>query len=266
MEKAFNFPLSGGKCVVDSERVQEIVDDIRLNLPQEIRQARAIVADRGDIIATARQEGEGIVRAAEERARSLVAQEEITKQAQQKATEILSQDVYKRQPSVQGDVLVESVTIQNRVDRLLEGETAQLTSEVLPEDATNKNVTWSSSDESVLTVSQDGLVQAVCAGTATIKASAQTEDMIFDTCKIKVVAKPIFKTDKDTYEPNETILVTDQTDYNVASVILKDEAGNEINRIHVQSSINGDYKEWNIKVSMAEAGHHFGIGQDNRGL
>ena len=91
MEKAFNFPLSGGKCVVDSERVQEIVDDIRLNLPQEIRQARAIVADRGDIIATARQEGEGIVRAAEERARSLVAQEEITKQAQQKATEILSQ-------------------------------------------------------------------------------------------------------------------------------------------------------------------------------
>ncbi|CZT57384.1 Kappa-carrageenase precursor [Eubacteriaceae bacterium CHKCI005] len=159
-------------------------------------------------------------------------------------------------PSVQGDVLVESVTIQNRVDRLLEGETAQLTSEVLPEDATNKNVTWSSSDESVLTVSQDGLVRAVGAGTATIKASAQTEDMIFDTCKIKVVAKPIFKTDKDTYEPNETILVTVQTDYNVASVILKDEAGNEINRIHVQSSINGDYKEWNIKVSMAEAGDH----------
>ncbi len=159
-------------------------------------------------------------------------------------------------PAVFAEELVQSVTILNPVDKLVVGESVQLTSEVLPENATNKTVNWSSSDESVLTVSQDGLVEAVGAGTAKIMASAQTEDMIFDTCEIKVIEKPVFKTDKDTYEPNETILVTAQTDYDVAAVILKDEAGNELNRIHVQSSIKGDYKEWNIKVSIAEAGNH----------
>ena len=84
-------PLSGGKCVVDAELLRNIVNDIRAHLPSEVRQARAIVADRGDIVETAKREAESIIRNAEERARRLVAQEEIVKQAQQKANEILTQ-------------------------------------------------------------------------------------------------------------------------------------------------------------------------------
>ncbi len=38
-------PLSGGKCMVDAERLRNIVDDIRGNMPSEVRQAKAIVAD-----------------------------------------------------------------------------------------------------------------------------------------------------------------------------------------------------------------------------
>lgn len=91
LDKAWSFPLSGGKCMVEAERLRNIVDDIRGNLPSEIRQAKAIVADRADIIATAKREAEGIVRNAEERARRLVAQEEVVKQAQQKADEMLGQ-------------------------------------------------------------------------------------------------------------------------------------------------------------------------------
>ncbi|MCI8497536.1 MAG: ATP synthase F0 subunit B [Clostridiales bacterium] len=91
IDRAFSFPLSGGRCVVDAERVREIIDDIRLNLPQELKQAKAIVSDRNDIISTARRESEAIIRSAEERARALVAQEEIIRQAQQKANDMLSQ-------------------------------------------------------------------------------------------------------------------------------------------------------------------------------
>ena len=91
LDKAWSFPLSGGKCMVEAERLRNIVDDIRGNMPSEIRQAKAIVADRADIIATAKREAEGIVRNAEERARRLVAQEEVVKQAQQKADEMLGQ-------------------------------------------------------------------------------------------------------------------------------------------------------------------------------
>ncbi len=91
IDKAWSIPLSGGKCSIDGDRLREILDDIRANMPSEVRQAKAIVADRADIISTAKKEAEGIVRKAEERARYLTSQEEVTKQAQQKANELLGQ-------------------------------------------------------------------------------------------------------------------------------------------------------------------------------
>ena len=52
------------------------------------------------------------------------------------------------------------------------GDTQQLTATVAPTDATNQNITWSSSNEQVLTVSETGLITAVGAGSATITATA----------------------------------------------------------------------------------------------
>ena len=91
LDKAWGLPLTGGKCVVDAEKVRDYIDDIRLNMPTEIKQAKAIVSDRAEIISIAKREAENILHKAEERARVLIAQEEITKQAQAKAAETLSQ-------------------------------------------------------------------------------------------------------------------------------------------------------------------------------
>ena len=91
LDKAWNLPLTGGRCVVDAEKVRDLIDDIRLNLPTEIKQAKQIVADRTDIISVAKAEAESIVRKAEDHAKALVEQEEITKQAQQQASEMLNQ-------------------------------------------------------------------------------------------------------------------------------------------------------------------------------
>ena len=82
--------IPGKKTVVDIEKLRAVVDDIRLNIPSEIKQARGIVADRADIITTAKREADGIIRTAEEKAKAMVAQEEIVKMAQEKATEIIS--------------------------------------------------------------------------------------------------------------------------------------------------------------------------------
>ena len=83
LEEAWSLPFSGGRCVVDAQKVKECVEDIRLNLPGEIKQAKMIVADRNDIIKTAERQAETTLRKAEERARMLIAQEEIVKQAQE---------------------------------------------------------------------------------------------------------------------------------------------------------------------------------------
>ncbi len=88
LDKGMKFP--GGRAVMEVEKLRVIIDDIRLNMPPEIKQARGIVADRNDIITTAKRESDNIIRAAEERAKALVAQEEITRLAQQKASEIIS--------------------------------------------------------------------------------------------------------------------------------------------------------------------------------
>ena len=82
--------IPGRKTLVDVEKLRAVVDDIRLNIPNEIKQARGIVADRTDIITTAKREADGIIRNAEERAKAIVAQEEIVKMAQEKATEIIA--------------------------------------------------------------------------------------------------------------------------------------------------------------------------------
>lgn len=91
LEEAWSIPLSGNKCVIDVEKVKQYLQDIRLNMPNEIKQAKLIVNDRSDIISQAEKQAEATVRKAEERAKALIAQEEVVKQAQEKAKEIITQ-------------------------------------------------------------------------------------------------------------------------------------------------------------------------------
>ena len=90
LDDATGLPFAGGRRVVDIDKLQDIIDELRLNLPDEIRQAKAIVNDRADIVSTAKTEAELIVRRAEERARVLLSDQQITKAAQHRAAEILS--------------------------------------------------------------------------------------------------------------------------------------------------------------------------------
>ena len=68
---------------------------------------------------------------------------------------------------------------------LTEGAGVQLTATVAPANATDKTVTWSCSDESVVKVSDSGYVTTVGLGTATVTAKAGT---ISATCAITVSA------------------------------------------------------------------------------
>lgn len=90
LEEASGLPFSGSKRMVDVDRMRDIIDEIRLNMPTEIRQAKAIVNDRADIVSDAKREAEALVKKAEERARILVGEEQIVRAAQQRASDIVS--------------------------------------------------------------------------------------------------------------------------------------------------------------------------------
>lgn len=90
VDNAFALPLSGGKMVVNTERLREVIEEMRTNVPQEIRQAKNVVADRNNIIAKAKKEAEDIVQLAEMRAKEMTDRHEVTRQAQQKAADIIN--------------------------------------------------------------------------------------------------------------------------------------------------------------------------------
>ena len=95
LDKGWKMPLSAGKVFVDGEEVRAIVDELKEEIPTEIRQAKAILADRSKLIAEAQREADTIIRVAEEKARALVTQDEIVRQAQQKANELIAQEMRK---------------------------------------------------------------------------------------------------------------------------------------------------------------------------
>lgn len=90
MNDAKAVPLTGGKSLIDTEQVLDILDEIQDSLPSEIRQAKNIVADRSQIIVDAKKEAEEIIRKAEEKKQQMVSQNEIVRAANAEATEILN--------------------------------------------------------------------------------------------------------------------------------------------------------------------------------
>lgn len=88
LDKAVNVPFSNKKSLIEVDKMRELIDEIRINMPKEIKQARDLVNDRKLILNEAKNEAANIVSKAEQRAAMLVSQQEIVRQATAKANEI----------------------------------------------------------------------------------------------------------------------------------------------------------------------------------
>ena len=87
-------------------------------------------------------------------------------------------------------VAVTGVSLDKTTLTLAAGENAKLTATVTPANATNKNVTWSSSDEAIATVDSEGKVTANAAGTATITVTTEDGNKTA-TCTVTVTGTSV---------------------------------------------------------------------------
>src|SRR5690606_38240147 len=78
----------GNRAIVDRRRMLDLIDQMRVAIPEEVREAQEIVASREEIRREAEEDGSIIIAQAEERAARLVEQHEITQAAHRRAEEI----------------------------------------------------------------------------------------------------------------------------------------------------------------------------------
>lgn len=83
-----NIPFSSTK-MVDPEKIYEIIDEIRLQFPDEIKQARWIVKERQEMLEDAEKEANKILEEARDRAMAIASEQEIVKMSEQQAAAIM---------------------------------------------------------------------------------------------------------------------------------------------------------------------------------
>ena len=91
IQDAKNLPLSADKCILERDKALDILDEIIARLPGELKQSRAIVESRNELIGQARREAENIIRQAQEKANEMVTQEAIYVEAKRQCQDMVLQ-------------------------------------------------------------------------------------------------------------------------------------------------------------------------------
>ena len=91
IQDAKSVPLSADKCILERDRILDMLDEIIAQLPGELKQSRTIVNSRNELIGQARREAESIIRQAQDKAKQLVSQEAIYEEAKRQCQEMIAQ-------------------------------------------------------------------------------------------------------------------------------------------------------------------------------
>ncbi len=89
VQDARALPLGADKCILERDKVLDMLDEIIAALPAELKQSRAIVESRNELIGQARREAQSIVTQAQQHAEELVRQETIYQEAKRQCQEMV---------------------------------------------------------------------------------------------------------------------------------------------------------------------------------
>ena len=84
-------PLAADKCIVERDKVLDMLDEVIAQMPVELKQARTIVESRNELIGQARREAEILVRQATEKAEKMITEEAIYQETKRQCQEMVNQ-------------------------------------------------------------------------------------------------------------------------------------------------------------------------------
>lgn len=91
IQDAKGVPFATDKCIIERDKALDMLDEIIAQLPAELKQSRAIVESRNELIGQARREAESITRRAQEEQERLVSQQAIYQEAKRQCAEMVEQ-------------------------------------------------------------------------------------------------------------------------------------------------------------------------------
>lgn len=91
VQDARALPLGADKCILERDKVLDMLDEIIAQLPVELKQSRTIVESRNELIGQARREAEGLIRQAQDQANKMIAEETIYQEAKRQCQEMVLQ-------------------------------------------------------------------------------------------------------------------------------------------------------------------------------
>ena len=91
VQDARALPLGADKCILERDKVLDMLDEIIAQMPVELKQARTIVESRNELIGQARREAEGLIRQAQEQADKMIEEEAIYQEAKRQCQEMVLQ-------------------------------------------------------------------------------------------------------------------------------------------------------------------------------
>ncbi len=91
VQDARSMPLAADKCILERDKVLDMLDEIIAQLPGELKQSRTIVESRNELISQARREAEGILREAQEKAKQMLTREAVYAEAKKRSEELVGQ-------------------------------------------------------------------------------------------------------------------------------------------------------------------------------
>ena len=111
IDKGVSVPFTG-RCLLDKEELMDLIQEIKLKLPDDLNQAKWIKNERQNIIDDAKAESAKIIKEANDRLISMIDENEITKSAKEQANNIMEK--------VQNDAKALKIESYKYTDNLLE--------------------------------------------------------------------------------------------------------------------------------------------------